>query len=297
MDGASRLRPVKVGGIDYLNALPLTRYLDTAGDPPLEVSSHPPSALARLLRAGDLDVALVPVVEYLARPEYRIVPDVCIASYGEVLSILFCHRRPLVDVRAVGLDESSRTSAMLTRLLFQGLWGGSPEFVEATPAELGVILRGAADPARLAGGRGRDIDALLLIGDAALRASPGPEWEVIDLGAAWTRWTGLPLVYAFWVWRGGPAPPGLAERFQRAKAAGIARIDEIVAAYSAAQGVDPARGRRYLYQVIQYDLGDLQVEGLLEFYRRLDAAFHLAPAGVRLSDLQWLDAQSLLPAS
>jgi len=255
-------RPVRVGGIDYLNALPLTRYLEADRDPPLKVTNHVPSVLASKLRAGALDIALVPVVEYLARPEYRILPGISIASYGEVRSIRFYHRRPLAEVRAVGLDSSSRTSAMLTRILFRDLWRGSPEFRQIPPGEAGALLRGDA---RQLG----DLDGVLVIGDAALSVLPPVEWEAQDLGTVWTRWTGLPCVYAFWVWHGGPSPAGLIELFERAKERGLARIDEIVAGLHLGADFDEVRCRHYLHRVIRYDLGGLEIEGLLEFYRRL----------------------------
>jgi len=114
-------------------------------------------------------------------------------------------------------------------------------------------------------------DAVLLIGDAALAAKPGPGWDCSDLGTEWTRMTGLPFVYACWVWRGGPCPSGLTDVFTRARAMGTARIDDIVSAVTLPGGMDTALARDYLRRVIQYDLGQLQFEGLLLFFERLHA--------------------------
>jgi chorismate dehydratase len=48
----------------------------------------------------------------------------------------------------------------------------------------------------------RDADAALLIGDDALRAYWQPsDLLTYDLGAEWTEWTGLPMVYAVWAVR------------------------------------------------------------------------------------------------
>src|SRR5262249_54321866 len=43
-------------------------------------------------------------------------------------------------------------------------------------------------------------DAVLLIGDAAIRAltSGSPYPQITDLGIEWTEWTGLPFVFARW---------------------------------------------------------------------------------------------------
>jgi chorismate dehydratase len=213
----------------------------------------------------------VPVVEYLARAEYRILPGMAISSYGEVRSIRLYHSRPLDAARRVGLDVSSRTSAMLARLLFHDLWGGSPEFVEASPSGVESLLREGRPPGP------DEPDSFLLIGDAALRLHSCPGWESVDLGTEWTRWTGLPFVYAFWLWRGGPGPAGLTDRFLAAKAAGTARIDEIAERAARPAGLDPVECRHYLHRVIRYDLGKPELEGLEEFFRRLRAA-GLVPA-------------------
>jgi chorismate dehydratase len=257
---------IRAGGIDYLNALPLTAYLECEGGPGIRLSNHPPSALAAMLRGGELDVALVPAVEYLARAEYRIVPGIAISSYGEVKSIRLYHRRPLREVRAVALDGSSRSSALLTRLLFRQLWGGAPEFRDLPPAAIEGALAAGEDPAAAS------LDAALLIGDAALERPAPAGWAMSDLGTEWTRWTGLPFVYAFWVWRGGPPPRDMVARFERAKAVGLARIDDLAAGARLPAGMDTAAARHYLHRVIQYDFDPPQVEGLLEFFRRAIAA-------------------------
>jgi len=293
-----RERVVRVGGIDYLNALPLTRYLREDQTPPLKVSNHVPSDLAQKLREGELDIALVPVVEYLAREEYRILPGICIASYGEVRSIRLYHSRPLSEVRTVGLDVCSLTSAMLTRVFFRDLWRGSPSFREVSPQQAKAVL-GVPDATVTV--NGEDLDAVLLIGDAALAIPPRAGWEVVDLGTEWTRWTGLPCIYAFWVWRGGPSPAGLVEVFERAKDAGLARIDDIVASLHLDADFDAVSCRHYLNRVIQYDLGQLQLEGLLEFYKRLKGLPELLRHGLadepaNLGSLRWLDAPDLAPA-
>ena len=274
--------PVRVGGIDYLNALPLTRYLRTSGEPRLDVSEHAPSVLASSLRAGELDVALAPVVEYLAREEYTVVPGLCISSYGAVESIRFYARREPSKVRVVAVDTSSRSSVLLLRLLYRELWRGRPRFVPAAPERLLRVLGASSTsstspdapdaPDAQDAQDGAGPDAVLVIGDAALRSSAGPGWELLDLGTEWTRWTGLPFVYAFWIWRGGPAPGGLVRRFQEARDVGLARVDDIVAGVSLPEEgpFTSADCRDYLRRSIQYDLGPRQIEGLELFFSLLE---------------------------
>jgi chorismate dehydratase len=191
------------------------------------------------------------------------------------------------------------TSATLTRVFFRDLWRGSPSFRQVAPQQARALLDGAPGPPVATDGG--ELDAVLLIGDAALLVPPRAGWEVVDLGTEWTRWTGLPCIYAFWVWRGGPSPAGLVEIFERAKDIGLARIDDIVASLQLGGDFDSVSCRHYLNRVIQYDLGHLQLEGLLEFYRRLQGLPELSRHGlgrepVNLGSLRWLDAPDLAPA-
>ena len=256
-------RLIRLGGIDYLNALPLTRYIESGGEPPLEVLNHPPSRLASLLHDGELDVAVAPVVEYLRRPEYEVAPGICISSYGAVESIRLYFRRPLAETRAVGLDTSSRSSALLVRLLYRELWDGHPRFAQIDPQEACTVLASGADAANA-------WDAILLIGDAALRQTAPSGWEVLDLGTEWSRWTGLPFVYAFWICRAGILSDVLLERLIEAKCVGMAKVDEIARESAAARGIDEVSCRHYLSQTIQYDFGVPEQEGLQLFFSLLE---------------------------
>jgi chorismate dehydratase len=172
---------------------------------------------------------------------------------------------------------------MLTRLLFRDLWGASPRFVEypsrRAPDPKGVFLEG-----------GEQLDAVLLIGDAALAVPAVPGWEVVDLGTEWTRWTGLPFVYAFWVWRGGLCPEDLVTCLLAGKREGLSRVDEIAEAASLPGGFDSVACRQYLNRRIQYDLGPLQIEGCLEFFARLERAGLIEQAPSSLAFLSEADA-------
>ncbi len=110
---------LKVGAVTYLNTKPLVFRLQHFA-PQAELIFDLPSRLADKLSAGQLDVALIPSVEYFQNSSYKIVSDACIACRGSVLSVkLFC-RVPATQIRSLALDEGSRTSAALTRILLQG---------------------------------------------------------------------------------------------------------------------------------------------------------------------------------
>ncbi len=252
-----------------MNALPLLWGLGESSRR-LSLGYHVPSRLAEMLDCSELDVALVPVVACAERPDYQVVPGIGISSYGGVRSIRLFHRRPLGKVRRVGLDTCSMTSALLTRLLFREAWGGEPEFISCEPAAMRGCLEGRNQELE-------ELDAVLLIGDAALEASSIAGWQDLDLGTEWTRMTGLPFVYAFWACRPGVVEDAglrkfLLERLARAKEEGLARIDEIVAGASLPEGFDEAAGIHYLGHLINYDLGEDKLEAMRLFFDRLYAA-------------------------
>src|SRR5215469_8591325 len=104
-------RSVRIGAVNYLNAKPLIHELPVLA-PEAGLILDVPSRLADGLRMGNLDVALVPVIEYFRAGSYSIVPNIAIASHGPVLSVTFFSRVPWQEIRSVALDEGSRTSAV-----------------------------------------------------------------------------------------------------------------------------------------------------------------------------------------
>lgn len=240
------MRPLRLGVVSYLNAVPLAHGLD--GDPAFEVVRDVPSRVARMLHAGEIDLGTIPSIEY-AMGDYAIVPHVAIGSRGAVRSVCLYHRRPLEAARRVALDGSSRTSAALARVLLAERLGRAVEYVERPP-ELERMLD--------------DADAALLIGDPALYETSAV--ARVDLGAEWLSRTGLPFVFAFWAGRPGAASPARVARLQAALRANLERIGEIARGYDGA--AHAALNESYLRENVTFGLGDEEQAGLREFYRR-----------------------------
>jgi predicted solute-binding protein len=243
--------------VSYLNAAPPVHGLD--GDPAFRVEREVPSRVARRLHAGDVDLGLVPSIEY-AFGDYAIVPGVAIGSRGKVRSVLLFHHGPLERVRRVALDTSSRTSAALVKVLLPDRLGRNPQYVPMAPSLVDMLAVA---------------DAALLIGDPALdHETDAPS---LDLGEEWTRLTGLPFVYAFWAGRPAAVGPARVERLQSALSAGLGALPEIASRHA---GGDPARAAKYeayLRENIVYRLDEEEQAGLREFYRRAHA-LSLVPA-------------------
>ena len=92
-----------------MNAAPLTQNLDS------QVIYATPAKLAQMLRADELDAALVSITEVLLNDRYDILDGVAIASLGEVYSVFLAHKKPIAEITEVYCDTASLTSVNLLK--------------------------------------------------------------------------------------------------------------------------------------------------------------------------------------
>jgi len=263
-DGRPPIPALRVGAVQYLNTRPLVHGLAGRG---VDLVYDLPSRLADRLAAGALDVALIPSIELFRGREYRVVSDACIGCRGPVMSVrLFFRTRP-ASVTRLAVDEGSRTSGTLARILLAERHGVMPQ-VESLPIGAGLGDTSA--------------DAVLLIGDRAIGSDRGSFQLVWDLGDEWCRWTGLPFVFAVWVARSGIDVTGVERLLGEARDAGLANLAAIAAVEAAPHGLTVPQCLGYLRDNLHYVLGPSEREALTLFYRRA-AALELAPAGFDIS--------------
>jgi chorismate dehydratase len=252
--------PVRIGAVGYLNARPLTWALDR--DPARwQMRYDLPSVCARLLHASEVDLGLIPSIEYLQADDYRLVPGIGIGSRGPIASVALYTRLPMDRLQTIALDTSSRTSVTLVRVLCRHRFGIAPEFVDHGP-DLAAMTS--------------NYDAGLLIGDPAFdtdHAALG--LQKIDLGDEWTAMTSLPFIYAAWTGRPGAVTSSDVEALKAAQAAGLRSLDDIAAEYGAGDAARTARAAAYLRDNVKYSLDRDEAAGLQLF---LDYAAELGLA-------------------
>lgn len=223
---------VRVGSVPYLNAKPLTRFIASP------VTMLDPSRLAADLRAGNLDVALVPLMEVLEAPAgtYRIVDKIAIGSEREVYSVYLNYSGPLAAIKTVALDPASKTSVELARLVLEKFYHLKPSFVSTAASA----------------------DSQLLIGDPAIaHRQANPEQNYLDLASAWREHTGLPFVFAVWAAR--------MPYFQARSVAGLLRrAGKLGSTWREAIARNPFE-RTYLTEHLCYDLGATQKKAMTLF--------------------------------
>jgi len=272
-----RVTPVRrprVGHIQFLNCLPLYWGLMRSGAL-LDVDLHKdsPDRLNAALVAGSLDIGPISLLEYLRHAaDLLLLPDLAVGSDGPVQSVLLVSTRPLteLDGRRVALGSTSRTGALLARMLLAERYGVAPAYYTCPPDLTEMLL---------------EADAAVLIGDVALRAGHEAVRRgllVTDLGQAWREWTGLPMVFAAWAVRRDFAAehPGLVkdvhEAFLRSRELCLDELDEAAAAAARWEPFDAATLAAY-FRVLDFSLGERQVAGLREFGRRAAALGEAPP--------------------
>jgi len=251
---------IRIGAVQYLNTKPLVYGLAARG---IGVAYDLPSRLADQLSAGRLDVALIPSIELFRGDGYRVVSDACIGCRGPVMSVKLYFRTQPGRVARLAVDEGSRTSATLARILLAERHGVVPQ-VEVLP-----IGAGLADTSA---------DAVLLIGDRAIGSQRGSFQLIWDLGDEWCRWTGLPFVFAVWAARSGVDVRSIEPVLATARDAGRANLASIAAAEAASHGLTVPQCLSYLRDNLHYELGPRERAALARFYRHAET-MTLAPAG------------------
>jgi len=130
-----------------------------------------------------------------------------------------------------------------------------------------------------------EADAAVVIGDVALRArheAPARGLHVLDLGAAWREWTGLPMVFALWAVRRdfATAHPGLVkdvhEAFLASRELCLLELDRVATEAARWEPFAAATLAAY-FRALDFSLGERQVAGLREFARRAAAAGEVPP--------------------
>ncbi len=245
----------RIGAVSYLNTKPLVHGLaQTLRD--YEIVFDVPSRLSDRLRRGELDVALIPVVEAVSNPDYVVVSDAAIACHGPVRSVKIVSRVEPSEIRSLALDVGSRTSVVLARVLLAKRHGVSPE---CRPLPLDADFRDVID------------DAVLLIGDRAMK--PLADFDVNgfrhewDLGQTWHEWTGLPFVFAVWAAGKNADVDTLADVLGCCRDHGVAALDQIAAEHADRHDLSTVECADYLGRQLHFYLGDEEKRGLDLFFQ------------------------------
>lgn len=233
------MQKIKVSAVSYTNTLPFIygiNHSQTVIDQ-IELSLDVPSTCAIKLIEDKVDIGLIPVAALLDVPNYTILSDYCIGSKGKVTSVFIFSKFSIDQVKTIQLDEQSRTSNNLARILLKYYWKKDIEIVES------------------------DADAYVEIGDRTF-GKINTEAFSYDLGEYWTKFTGLPFAYAVWT-----ANKEISTQFQHdfnaALKYGLANRREFLKDIPENKNIDI---REYLLKSIDYDLTAEKREAIKLFH-------------------------------
>jgi chorismate dehydratase len=257
---------LRIGAVSYLNTKPLVHGLAELL-PEAEIVFDYPSRLADVLAEGDLDIALVPVAEAWSHPQWSLVSDACIACRGPVLSVKLLFRVSPSKVRTLALDEGSRTSAVLSQILLREIAGVTPRI-----SSLPLGCEPADVPA----------DAVLVIGDRAIRCREEDFVEVWDLGDKWCRATELPFVFAAWFARQGVDTMQASIALAAARNQGCEQLAKIAFEQARVMQLPLEVVEEYLKKNLHFRLGPSERRGL-ELFHEKAVKHHLVQSAMEVS--------------
>lgn len=255
--------PFRLAASSYLNSAPLIwSFLHGAKRGQVDFVEAVPARCAQLLSQGEVEGALVPVIEYQRITGGALVPDVCVGSQKEVLSVVLVSKdTDLENIRRVALDESSRTSATLVKVIFREFLEREPAWTVRTPNLEEMLEKN---------------DAALIIGDPGM-TFPRHGLKVWDMANVWRAYTGLGFVFAMWMIADRGIERASNVDFANARDEGVAHVEEIVAEYKQKIPMPVEELRRYLTENIVFHVDDSMKRGL-QLYFELAAKHELIPS-------------------
>jgi chorismate dehydratase len=231
--------PFRVAASSYLNSAPLIwSFLHGSKRGRLDFVEQVPSRCAALLREEKVDGALVPVIEYQRIDSGFLVPDVCVGSQKEVLSVVLVSKdTELEHVRRV-------------KVIFREFLDHEPAWTVRTPNLEEMLERN---------------DAALIIGDPGM-TFPRTGLKIWDMASLWRAYTGLGFVFAMWMIADSAVEKARSVDFAGARDEGVAHVEEIVESYRSKIPMPVSELRKYLTQNISFALDESMQQGLRLYF-------------------------------
>jgi chorismate dehydratase len=243
----------RLAASSYLNTAPLIWSFTNGSRRGLVelLTDKAPARCAEMLANSEVDAALVPIIEYQRIADALVVPDVCVGSRSAVRSVVLATRQNnLKKVKRVALDDSSRTSVALVKIIFLEFLCFEPEWI-TLPPDLKSMLKHA--------------DTALVIGDPAMKISH-EQFRVFDLATLWHEFTGFGFVFAMWMVRRDNIEKVRPIDFAAARDEGLANLEEIATGYAQQIGLSSDEIKRYLTENISFRVDQQLQKGIDSYF-------------------------------
>jgi chorismate dehydratase len=241
---------IRIAAVSYLNTKPfIYGLLRSPLSQEIEIVLAIPSECARMLKTGEVDLALAPVAIIPELEQAYIASEYCIGAFGKVGTVAIYSELPIDQIDAIWMDFHSKTSVALAKVICAHHLHIKPEYWPATEGFQEKI-----------GGK----VAGLVIGDKTIGLENRFPY-VYDLAELWLNMTGLPFVFAAWMSM-RPLDPDFIQQLNLALADGIDRIPELVKVLPEIQHFDL---EHYYKSCISYPLDEAKQEALALFMSHL----------------------------
>ena len=259
----TRTRKPLIAASSYLNSAPLIwSFQHGSRKEEVDLIEAVPARCGELLAENLVEAALVPAIEYQRIPGLVVIPRVCVGSREKVRSVnLVSKLDELKDIRRVALDESSRTSATLVKIIFREFLGFEPEWVSAAPDLTRMLAEN---------------DAALIIGDPGMTFSR-EGFKIFDMATLWRSYTGHGFVFAMWMIGPNASAEARAIDFVAGCQEGLELTQEIIDFYQPLLGLSRDELQTYLGENLSFSL-DEELRAGLDLYYGLAHKHNLIPA-------------------
>ena len=245
-----------IARIPYLNCAPFFEGL--ALDESWEWVDIPPRQLGAEAEQGRILAGPMALADFLRlQDRFERLGVLGVAARGRCGSAFLFSKKPIrqLDGAAIAVTEDTSTTALLLRLLLE--------------------VRYELKPKAYQGGESQEAEAMLLIGDEALKAHASDRrfpYET-DLAFEWWLWQHLPMVFAVWAVR-KDCPPSDKQHLSRALqvqlAKNLGRLDAIAKEHAEALQIPAGELQAYLERFV-YRLSQPEEQAITQFERLLHA--------------------------
>ena len=240
---------INVAAVSYFNTIPFLYGIQNDKDlmSQINLRLEYPSKCSNLIKSGEVDLGLVPIIELIHMPYSEIIGKYCIGAQGKVKTVMLYSDCPLNEITSITLDYQSRTSVMLVKLLVKFFWKIDVKFFDADEGYIDSISKNHAG---------------LVIGDRTFNLKDSFSFKY-DLSEEWFKFTGLPFVFACWV-ANKPLSKKFKKQFINALKYGLDRKELAVTKFNKKEKW-PVNLNNYLENDISWNLDALKQKALKRF--------------------------------
>jgi len=205
-------------------------------------------------RSGGIRNAFLSPIDYARHGgEYRIVPNICVASSNQTNTIQLVLKSNLHNIERIAIDVRFTSEIILAKIILSEKYQN-----QSTHSKLQFVPMMP------------DVDAMLAKADAALIVQDTPQvitrtgTFTLDLVEEWNDLTGLPYVHGFWVGREEELSKAEAQALFAAKNSGVLLKSQIAQSVAQQQNLSLSELTSYL-SLFSYDFSEKEEESLTEF--------------------------------